>query len=192
MSIRAFTYTMMKRILLIASFVILALLWGCVEKDNLEPTPDPTPKAPTAITLSPTSVEATAAGGSFDITVKSPFIPQVEKPAWGTVTAGIFKDYTLTMTVMVAENKDYAAREATLTFKATGATSATLKLTQAAAEKPETPDETDTELTNAKASQQAVNVYKFLREQAGKKILSGVQSGGTANNRCSRRQRSGR
>ena len=53
----------MKRFHLIASFVILALLWGCVEKDNLEPTPDPTPKAPTVITLSRTSVEVTAVGG---------------------------------------------------------------------------------------------------------------------------------
>jgi mannan endo-1,4-beta-mannosidase len=173
---------MMKRSHLIVFFVIVALLGSCVEQDNPEPTPDPTPKAPTAITLSLTSVEATAAGGSFDITVKSPFVPQVEKPSWVTVTAGTFKDYTVTMTMTVAANPNYETREATLTFKATGATSATLKVTQAAAEKPETPDETDAKLTNAKASQQAVKVYDFLREQAGKKMLSGVQSGGTANN----------
>lgn len=38
------------------------------------------------------------------------------------------------------------------------------------------------ELSNRNASQQARNVYRFLLEQSGKKILAGVQSEGTANN----------
>ena len=117
--------------------------------------------------------------------VKSPFVPQVEKPSWVTVTSAsqaVDKDYAVTMTVVVAKNENYELREANLTFKATGAASATLKVSQAAAQQPETVEETDAQLTNAKASQQAVKVYNFLREQAGKKMLSGVQSGGTANN----------
>ena len=175
----------MRRIFLISSLSALALFGGCGQKDNPEPTPDPTPKAPTSITLSVSSLSAKAEGESFEITVQSPFVPQVEKSSWVTVTSAsqtVDKDYNVSMTVTVVENKDYEPREATLIFKATGATSATLKVTQAAAEKPETPDETDAKLTYAKACQQAVNVYDFLREQAGKKMLSGVQSGGTANN----------
>ena len=39
-----------------------------------------------------------------------------------------------------------------------------------------------TELSNKNASSQAKKVYAFLLEQSGKKILSGVQSEGTANN----------
>lgn len=38
------------------------------------------------------------------------------------------------------------------------------------------------ELSNKNASQQAKNVYRFLLEQSGKKILTGAQSEGTANN----------
>ena len=38
------------------------------------------------------------------------------------------------------------------------------------------------ELSNANATAQARNVYRFLLEQSGKKILTGVQSEGTANN----------
>lgn len=38
------------------------------------------------------------------------------------------------------------------------------------------------ELSNKNATQQAKNVYNFLLNQSGKKIISGVQSEGTANN----------
>ena len=86
----------MKRFHFVALFVVLALLWSCEEK--LEPTPVPTPpKAPTAITLSKSSLQVEAAGGTCEITVTSPFIPQVEKPSWVTVSAGSFKDYTVAM-----------------------------------------------------------------------------------------------
>ena len=108
-------------------------------KENPEPTPDPTPKAPTAITLSTSTLSAKAEGETFEITVKTPFVPQVEKPDWVTVSNGTLKDYTVTVNVVVDANSTYEAREATLTFKATGATSASLKVTQAAKEKPVRP-----------------------------------------------------
>ena len=108
-------------------------------KENPEPTPDPTPKAPTAITLSTSTLSAKAEGETFEITVKTPFVPQVEKPDWVTVSFGSLKDYTVTGTVTVARNAAFESRTATLTFKATGATSATLDLTQAAAEEPTPP-----------------------------------------------------
>ena len=43
-------------------------------------------------------------------------------------------------------------------------------------------EEYDTALTNPKASPEAKKVYEFLLSTAGEKMLSGVQSGGTANN----------
>jgi len=118
---------------------MMVTLCACQPKSDPEPTPDPTPKAPTAITLNPSSVSAEAAGGTFEITVKAPFVPQVEKPDWITVSSGTLKDYTVTVTLVVAANTLYEARSATLTFKATGASSATLSVTQAAATKPDPP-----------------------------------------------------
>lgn len=48
---------------------------------------------------------------------------------------------------------------------------------------PVTPaDEYDAALTNPNATREAKNVYEFLLSIAGEKMLSGVQSGGTANN----------
>ena len=131
----------LKRCLLPLTVLISAL---CSCGKTPEPTPEPEPNpAPKAITLSQTEISnVEAKGGSYSITVKSPFVPQVEKPTWVTVSAAsqsVDKDYNVTMTVTVAENTDYEPRETTLTFKATGATSATLKVSQVAAEKPEEP-----------------------------------------------------
>lgn len=120
-------------------FLLIALIsamCSCGPKDNPTPTPDPTPKAPTAITLSVSSLQATAIEESFEITVKSPFVPNVDKPGWIEVSFGTLKDYTVTMTVMVRANTDQEERSATLTLTATGATSATLSISQAAAETP--------------------------------------------------------
>lgn len=108
-------------------------------KENPEPTPDPTPKAPTAITLSTSTLSAKAEGETFEITVKTPFVPQVEKPDWITVSNGTLANYSVVTTLTVAANTAYEARSATLTFKATGASSATLTVSQAAATKPEPP-----------------------------------------------------
>lgn len=176
----------MKRFLLISSFAALALLWGCGGKDNPEPIPDSIPKAPTAITLSVSSLSAKAEGESFEITVKSPFVPQVENPSWVMVTAAnqsVDKDYNVKMSVTVAKNDTYEVREATLTFKATGATSATLKVMQAAAEKPEDPetDITKTLVTaNPLAKTQAL--YDFLYNQYGKSTVSSVMANVNWNN----------
>ena len=123
----------------IAPFFVALALMACGKTPEPTPTPDPTPSAPKAITLSKSTINAEAEGGSFEVTVTSPFVPQVDKPSWVTVTNGTFKDYSLTMTVVVAANTAYESRTATLTFKATGATSASLTVTQAAAEEPEPP-----------------------------------------------------
>jgi endoglucanase len=127
------------KLCLIPLAVLLSALSSCGGKeDPVTPTP-PTPKAPTAITLSVSSISAKAEGESFEITVKAPFIPQVDNPSWITVKNGTMKDYTVVQTLEVAANTAYESRTATLTFKATGATSATLTVTQEAAVEPEPP-----------------------------------------------------
>ena len=133
-------------------FALVSVMCSCNgNKENPEPTPtpDPKPKAPTAITLSTSSLSAKAEGETFEITVKTPFVPQVEKPDWVTVSFGPLKDYTVTGTVTVARNAAFESRTATLTFKATGATSAKLDLTQAAAEEPKPGEDTNWELIKA-------------------------------------------
>lgn len=120
--------------------ILVSVMCSCNgNKENPEPTPDPTPKAPTAITLSTSTLSAKAEGETFEITVKTPFVPQVEKPDWITVSNGTLANYSVVTTLTVAANTAYEARSATLTFKATGASSATLTVSQAAATKPEPP-----------------------------------------------------
>jgi len=128
----------MKRLYCFFLMAIMTLVCtGCPSPEpDPEPTPDPAPKA---ITLSTSSLSATAEGESFEITAKTPFIPQVDKPSWVTIENGKLQSYSITLTVTVAANTAYEARSATLTFSATGATPATLTVTQEAAEKPVDP-----------------------------------------------------
>lgn len=120
-------------------FALVSVMCSCNgNKENPEPTPTPDP-APKAIVLSPVSVSAPAEGGTYDITVKTPFIPQVEKPDWITVSNGTLANYSVVTTLTVAANTAYEDRSATLTFKATGASSATLTVSQAAATRPDPP-----------------------------------------------------
>lgn len=164
----------MKRIVSIA--ISALLLWACgkTEPDPVVPPADPAPKA---VTLNVTSYSAPAEGGSIEVTVKSPFVPQVEKPDWVTVTSGSLSNYTVTVKVIVAANSTYESRSATLTFKATGATSATFSLSQAAAEKPEPePTEISTTPVTEGATLEAKNLYTFLYNQYGKKTISSVMA----------------
>ena len=172
----------MKRYLYILAASLTALLGSC-EKDPVEKT-DPVDNTPKDITLSAASFEAVTAGGDFSLTVTAPSRPKVTgTPDWITVTDGTYNNYKITYGLTVKENTTYEERTATLTVTA-GSLSKTVSVMQAAAEKPEpvTPAGIDENLTNAKASAAAKKVYAFLREQAGSKVLSGVQSGGTANN----------
>ena len=172
----------MKRYLHILAAALTALLWSC-EKDPVEKT-DPVDNTPKDITLSATSFEAVTAGGDFSLTVTAPSRPKVTgEPDWITVKDGTYNNYKITYGLTVKENTTYEKRTATLTVTS-GSLSKTVTVKQAPAEKPEpvTPAGIDENLTNAKASVAAKMVYAFLREQAGSKVLSGVQSGGTANN----------
>ena len=112
--------------------------------DGKEDTDDPTPSAPTAITAEPATIAATVDGGSHSVTVSAPTRPTVEVPAaakgWITVKDGTWnKDkYSMTITVIVAANDGYDVREAELSVKA-GDAAVTLKVSQAANDKPIDP-----------------------------------------------------
>ena len=64
----------------------------------------PTPQGPTAITLSPASLSAAQAGGSYDLTVTAPARPTLTLPDWITKTDGTYKDYKITFSLKVAAN----------------------------------------------------------------------------------------
>ena len=159
------------------TFIALSalLLWACGKTEPEQPVVPPVDPAPKAVTLNVTSYGAPAEGGTIDVTVKSPFVPQVDKPDWVSVSSGTLVNYTVTLKLTVAPNTAYEPRNATLTFKATGATSATFSLSQAAAEKPEPePTEISTTPITEGATQKAKDLYTFLYNQYGKKTLSSV------------------
>lgn len=139
-----------------------------------------TPKGPTAITVSPESLEVAQAGGSFNITVTAPSRPSLSGlPTWITSADGVYKDYKLTYELTVSVNESSDERSATITVSA-GSLSKSVTVKQAGFVKPTL--NVDATLTNAQPSPEAVNVYDFLRENAGVRVLSGIQSGDTANN----------
>ena len=170
----------LKLIALSAAF--LALLWSC-EKEPAT-NPDPVDNTPKELTLDASSFDVPVEGNALTLTVTAPTRPKVTGlPDWITFKDGTYNNYKITFGLTVAANPTYEARTATLTVTS-GSLSKTVSVKQAAAEKPTPPEPVtvDTDLTNAKASSAAKKVYNFLREQAGQKVLSGVQSGGTANN----------
>ncbi len=163
----------MKRFFYIALSALV--LWACGKTEPEKPVVPPVDPAPKAVTLNISSYSAEAEGGTFEVTVKAPFVPQVDKPDWVSVTTGSLVNYMTTVKLTVAPNPAYESRSATLTFKATGATSATFSLTQTAAEQPEPePTEISTEPITDGATQKAKDLYTFLYNQYGKKTLSSV------------------
>ena len=167
--------------LIALSAAFLAILWSC-EKEPADT--DPVDNTPKELTLDASSFEVPVEGKAMSLTVTAPSRPKVTGlPDWITFKDGTYSNYKITFGLTVAANPTYEARTATLTVTS-GSLSKTVSVKQAAAEKPTPPEPVtvDTDLTNAKASSAAKKVYNFLREQAGQKVLSGVQSGGTANN----------
>jgi len=115
-------------------FLAFAVSLLCCCGKTPETPVTPTPQGPTAITLSPASLSAEQAGGSYDLTVTAPARPTLTLPAWITKTDGTYKDYKITFSLKVAANDSYEPRSADVVVKATGAADVTLKVTQAAKE----------------------------------------------------------
>ena len=115
-------------------FLAFAVSLLCCCGKTPETPVTPTPQGPTAITLSPTSLSAAQAGGSYDLTVTAPARPTLTLPDWITKTDGTYKDYKITFSLKVAANDSYETRSADVVVKATGAADVTLKVTQAAKE----------------------------------------------------------
>lgn len=120
---------------IILSWALVSSLCCCGKSDDGGEEKKTTPAAPTAITLTPASLNAAAEGGALTVTIKAPARPKIGNlPAWITVTDGTFKDYQITMTLNVAKNDTYETRSADLTVTASGAADVTLRVTQGARE----------------------------------------------------------
>lgn len=133
----------LKHFLLPSAIIISAFC--CCGKDNGSGSTEPEKTAPTVITLSPTSISATVEGGSHNVSITAPARPKVEIPSaaksWLTVKDGTWNSekYSMTVSFTIAANDTYDARETDVTVKASGASDVTLKVSQAAKEKPVDP-----------------------------------------------------
>jgi aryl-phospho-beta-D-glucosidase BglC (GH1 family) len=105
---------------------------------------DPVPTPPASISLSINSVNAPAESVQQDVIVTAPARPRVEIPQeakkWISYSDGIYKDFQLTVTLKIAANTSYEAREAELVVSATGVPSVKLTVSQAAREVVKDPE----------------------------------------------------
>ena len=96
----------------------------CCGKENGGGNTEPETQIPTAVTVNPGSISAPAEGGSFEVALAAPARPKVEIPSaargWLSLKDGTFKDYKMTVTLVVAANDATEAREADVTVSATG------------------------------------------------------------------------
>ena len=138
------------------------------------------------MTLGASAFTAKQEGETLSLDITAPFHPLVSGlPSWIQLVDGTFKDYKITLGLTVEANGTYEERSVTLTVTSGPNLSKSVTVTQPGALRPDEPevvDEPDAALTNPSASAEARKVYDFLREQYGRIMLSGVQSGGTANN----------
>lgn len=108
--------------------LVLAALWACTKDSEPEVTES---EGPAAISLSPASLTAKQAGGSYDLTVTAPSRPKIAGlPEWITLTDGTFNRYSITFSLTVAANSSAETRTATLTVSATGAADVSFTVTQ--------------------------------------------------------------
>ncbi len=179
----------MKKTLHIILMAALSVIWACSKTDN---TPEQ-PSVPDKMVITPAEVHFSVDGGTQAITISAPERPAlVSAPAGFSFQPGTYdkEKGRMTATVTAGDNYGCIPMEGEMVFKA-GSLTGSLKVTQDAGGDPAEPedpvdeplaDEYDSSLTNANATAEARKVYDFLRTELGDRILSGVQSGGTANN----------
>ena len=128
---------MMKRYLSLAT--LLLAVFACGEKND-PVVPTPTPTAPTSITLSQNAFSVPQAGETLSLDISAPARPKVQgMPSWITFQDGTFKDYKMTVKLVVAANDTYDSRTAELTVSASGVSSLKVTVTQAGKENEPTP-----------------------------------------------------
>ena len=141
---------------MLLSAVLLAAIAVSCGTDSTDPEPTPSSggtgtTAPTAITVSPSTISAEQAGGSVNVSVTAPARPLISGlPSWITLKDGTYSNYKITVTLNITANNTYETRSADLTVTAAGATSVTLSVTQAGKEvvkDPTLPDNTATART---------------------------------------------
>lgn len=182
---------------LLYSLTIAAIcLASCSKSEPVSPSPD-TVKAPVLLSIEPADGTADIEGTS--LTVKLTYDqnirtnPAVEKQVSIDNGASVEKlnafSAVLSITVtglQSGQNYRVTVPDGLITgYKENQeAAKGTSVSFSTKAVKPKVDYELDpvTELSNKNATQQAKKVYSFLLEQSGKKMLSGVQSEGTANN----------
>lgn len=121
-----------------AIFLAAALFCSCGEKENETPVPEQ--EAPTTMTVTPTSYEASVDGGEFTVSVTAPARPTaVASQKWVTVTDGTYSKYKIDYPVKVASNETYEERAAVVTIKS-GSFSQEVAISQPAKEKPVEPE----------------------------------------------------
>ena len=172
----------MKRFFLTISLALLA--FACSPSEGGKPSPVG-PAVPDRLSLSAAEFSFPGEGGSATLDITGPLKPILTGvPAWLKVTEGEYLDYGITITLAAGENKTDQSLESQI-IVTSGKFKSTFTVTQEPGEQGGTVDivdQTDADLTNPAACSGAKKVYAFLRSNSGKKVLSGVQSSGTANN----------
>jgi len=121
-------------------FAALATLVSACGEEKEENENTNTPVAPTVITAEPASIQVPEGGGSYEVKLSAPARPKISgTPEWITVKDGTFKDYGMTVTLIVAVNTGDDSRSAALTVSASGASDITISLAQDAKEQPIEP-----------------------------------------------------
>lgn len=116
----------------------VAMLFSCDNKP--EPGPEPGPTGPTTISLSGSSFNVAQAGETLSLQITAPARPKLDGiPSWITYRDGTFKDYAMTVGLVVAANDTYESRTVQLTVSAGSAPSQTVTVTQAGKEPEPTP-----------------------------------------------------
>ena len=133
----------------LSQFLVLCLscVACCCEKpgDNGGNEPETPAVVPTAITAEPASITAAAEGLTQEVTIGAPWRPKLTVPsdaaAWVSVKEGTWDKakYKMSVSLTVAANSSYEERKADVTVSATGVSDLILKVSQAAAEKPDDP-----------------------------------------------------
>ncbi len=102
-------------------------LWACEPAENNESSAS----APSAITLSATTLSASPDGETLTLEISAPYRPRVQDvPEWITYKDGTFQDYKMTVSFVVSANSAYESRSAEITVFAVNVGSSKLTITQ--------------------------------------------------------------